>query len=83
MQKRTKSILSELNRILPPENKHAVMENRGSHIIESCINFIDHIHSNFDAETAMELEKRLYSSIKNRDPKRFERGVRKVREEKK
>ena len=37
------------------------------------------IDANFDSETAQDLNKRIMLSIKNRDPERFNRGIKKIR----
>ena len=80
MDKRTRSILSELNAIIPQKNKHIILESRASHVIESCINLLTQIEENFDKDEAEELQKRFFSSIKNKDPKRFERGIKKIKD---
>lgn len=79
MKKGTRSILEELNSFLPKEHSHQILESRGNHIIESAINLLEQIKKNFGDDEAQELEKRFFSSVKNRDPKRFERGIRKFK----
>jgi hypothetical protein len=37
------------------------------------------IRSNFDGETAQDLEKRFYNSIKSGDPTKFMRGIKKIK----
>jgi len=37
------------------------------------------IDTNYDDDTAQDLTKRIMLSIKNRDPERFNRGVKKIR----
>lgn len=80
MKKRTRSILSELQNFLPNDNKDIIIENRASHIIHSAINLLEQIHSNFTKEEAEELENRFYSSLRNRDPKRFERTIQSMKD---
>ena len=82
MKKRTRSILSELQNILPTDNKDNIIENRANHIIHSAINLLEQIHHNYPKEQAEELENRLYSSLRNRDPKRFERTFQAIKENK-
>ena len=82
MKKRTKSILNELQNYLPEANKDIIIENRANHIIQSAINLLTQICENYSAEEAEELEKRFYSSVKNRDPQRFERTIKKIKENK-
>lgn len=80
MKKKTRSILNELQNYLPEGNKDIIIENRANHIIQSTINLLEQIYSSYTAEQAQELEKRLYSSVKNRDPKRFERKIKEIKE---
>jgi len=80
MKKKTRSILNELQNFLPEGNKDIIIENRANHIIQSAINLLEQIHKSYTAENAEELEKRFYSSLKNRDPKRFERKIKEIKE---
>lgn len=80
MKNKTRSILSELQNFLPTESKEIVISNRANHIIESSINLLELIAKNYSPEEAVELEKKLLSSIKNRDAKRFERQIKKLKE---
>ena len=79
MKKRTRSILEEINSIQPKRDKVQILESRGTNAISSIVNLLEMIDSNFDAETASDLTKRVMLSIKNRDSDRFIRGVKKVR----
>jgi hypothetical protein len=80
MKKQTRSILSELQSFLPAESKEIVIGNRANHIIESAVNLLELISRHYAPEQAAELEKKLLSSIKNRDAKRFERHIKKLKE---
>jgi hypothetical protein len=80
MKKKTRSILTELQNFLPEGNKDAIIENRASHIIQSAINLLEQIKNSYPAEQAEDLEKRFYSSLRNRDPKRFERKIKEIKE---
>jgi len=82
MKKRTRSILEELNSIIPEKSKHVIIENRAEHIIHSCLNLLQQIEENFSPEEAEELQKRFFSSLRNKDPQRFERGIKKMQEPK-
>lgn len=82
MQKKTRSLLEELNEFAAKKDKEVALESRATHIIDSAINLISHIRENFDPETAYELERRFINSIKGADPSKFSRGVRKIRENK-
>ncbi len=79
MRKRTRSILEEINSISPLKDKTGIVESRGSNAIQSLINIMEMIDTNFDKDTAADLQKRIMLSIKNRDPERFNRGIKKLR----
>lgn len=49
--------------------------NRADHAINSVINLLEYIDSEFNSTDAEDLKKRLYLSIKNRDYKKFQRGL--------
>lgn len=82
MQKKTKSLLEELNDFAIKKDKETVLETRAVHVIDAAINIINLIRETFDPETAYELERRLLNSIKGADSSKFVRGVRKLRDSK-
>ena len=79
MKKRTRSLLEEINSLAPKKDKTALLESKGNNAISSIINILEMIDSNYDNDTAQDLTKRIMLSIKNRDPERFNRGVKKIR----
>ena len=81
MQKRTRSILTELDELLTHKDKDNLLESRANNIINGAINLIRYIHENYDAETATKLENRLLNAIKGQDPAKFSRGIRKLNNE--
>ena len=81
MQKRTRSILSELDELLTHKDKDNLLESRANNIINGAINLINHIRENYDVETATKLENRLLNAIKGQDPTKFSRGIRKIKDE--
>jgi len=81
LQKRTRSILTELDELLIHKDKENLLETRATHIINGAINLILHIRENYDAETAGKLENRLLNAIKGQDPSKFSRGIRKIKDE--
>ncbi len=81
MQKRTRSLLTELDELLTHKDKENLLESRANNIINGAINLIKHIHENYDAETATKLENRLLNAIKGQDPTKFSRGIRKIKDE--
>lgn len=81
MQKRTRSILTELDELLTHKDKDNLLESRANNIINGAINLIKYIRENYDAEQAGELERRLLNAIKGQDPAKFTRGIRKIKDE--
>lgn len=79
MQKQTRSLLSELTEIANKKDINAITESRAVHIIESAINMINTLKNSFEPDVALDLERRLISSIKTSDPKKFVRGIRRIR----
>lgn len=82
MQRKTKSLLEELNDLASQRNADYIVESRAAHVISSAINLLQLIKENFDVEQAYELERRLINSIKGGDPAKFTRAIRKLRDNK-
>lgn len=80
MQKRTRSLLEELESIGSNRDINHVIESRANNVITSAINLIELIKRNYSEEKAELLEKRLLSSIKNREPAKFTKSIRKKHE---
>lgn len=81
MKKYTKSLLTELDELLTHKDKENILESRATHIITGAINLIKNIRETYDPDTATKLENRLLNAIRGQDPKKFSRGIRKVRDE--
>jgi hypothetical protein len=81
LQKRTRSILTELDELLTHKDKDNLLESRANNIITGAINLIKYIRENYTAEQAGDLERRLLNAIKGQDPSKFSRGVRKLKDE--
>jgi len=81
MKKHTRSILEELNKLNLNRDKENLIENTGHNLIESVINLFDKIGDHYSAEEALELERRFVNSIKSGDPRKFKRGITKIKEE--
>jgi len=76
LQKRTRSILDELDGLLAHRDRSNLVESRASNVIAGAINLINYIKENYETEAAEELERRLINSIRSQDPNKFIRGVR-------
>jgi hypothetical protein len=80
MKKQTRSILQEISRVVPSTDMNNVVEVRVNHVITSAINVSKMIYEAYDEATADDLVKRFINSIKTQDPKKFERGIKKLNE---
>lgn len=82
MQKKTRSLLEELNEFAAKKDKEVALESRATHIIDSAINLLQIIRENFDPQSAYELERRFINSIKGSDSSKFVRSIRRLRDNK-
>ena len=81
MQKKTKSLLAELDSIATQRDREHFVESRATNVIQSAINLMSYIKEHYDPETAGELERRLLNSIRSGDSSKFIRGIRKLKNE--
>lgn len=65
--------------MLSHRDKDNLVESRAGHVIQGAINLINYIKENYDADTALELERRLINSIRSQDATKFTRGIRKLK----
>ena len=77
MQKKTRSLLEELESIGQNRDMTHVIESRAHNIITSAINLIELINRHYDKDTSEVLERKLLSAIKGRDQARFSKSIRK------
>lgn len=80
MQKKTRSILDELDSLLVHRDRENLIESRANHIIQGAINLINSIRENYGPEDADDLERRLINSIKGQDASKFSRGMKRLKE---
>ena len=78
MQKKTRSILEELETLYAERDQRHVIENRASNIIASAIRLLEQIDENYPADQAENLTRKLINAIKLRNPEKFTRTVRKT-----
>jgi hypothetical protein len=79
LQKRTRSLLAELDSLRIQKDRESFVESRATNVIQGAINLLQFIRENYDPETAGELERRLVNSIRSGDSSKFARGIRKVK----
>jgi hypothetical protein len=82
MQKKTKSLLEELQAYGENRDVNHIIESRASNIITSAINLIELMNRNYSPEKAEFLEKKLLSAIKGKDQARFSKSIRRNHEDK-
>ena len=78
MQKKTRSLLEELDSMYVQRDSRHVIETRASNIISSAIRLLEQIDQNYTPEQAENLTRKLINAIKLRDPGKFTRTVRKT-----
>lgn len=80
MQKKTKSLLEELEQVSKNRDINYVVESRAHNIITSAINLLELINKHYDKETSEILERKLLNAIKAKDQEKFSRSIRKNNE---
>ena len=80
MQKKTRSILEELDHMYIERDNRHIIENRASNVIASAIRLLEQIEQNYDAEQAENLQRKLLNAIRLRDASKFTRTVRRTDE---
>ena len=78
MQKKTRSLLEELDSLYTARDQRHVIENRATNIISSAIRLLEQIDSRYTPEQAENLQRKLINAIKLRDPGKFTRTVRRT-----
>ena len=82
MQKRTRSILEELDALYTEKNadrdRRYVVESRATNVIASAIRLIEQIESAYPLDQADNLVRKLLNAIRDKDPAKFTRTVRRT-----
>jgi hypothetical protein len=78
MQKKTRSLLEELDAMYIERDQRHVIESRASNVIASAIRLLEQIDESYTPEQAENLNRKLINAIKLRDPGKFTRTVRKT-----
>ncbi len=82
MQKKTRSILEELDALYTEKNadrdRRYIIESRATNVIASAIRLIEQIESSYSAEQADNLVRKLLNAIRDKDAKKFTRTVRRT-----
>lgn len=78
MQKKTRSLLEELESLYVERDRRHFIETRANNLIENAIRLLDEIEKEYTAEQAENLTRKLLNAIKNREPGKFSRSVRRA-----
>lgn len=80
MQKKTRSVLEELDYMYqqrqPNRDRRYIIESRAHNVIASAVRLIEQIEQNFTPDQAENLTRKLLNAIRDRDPAKFVRSVR-------
>jgi hypothetical protein len=78
MQKKTRSLLEELDAMYIERDSRHVIETRASNIIASAIRLMEQIDESYTPEQAENLKRKLLNAINHKDPAKFTRSVRRT-----
>jgi hypothetical protein len=82
MQKKTRSILEELDSMYQERNqdrdRRYIIESRASNVIASAIRLIEQIESSYSDIESEKLVRKLLNAIRDRDASKFTRTVRRT-----
>ena len=82
MQKRTRSILEELDAIYTEKqadrDRRYIIESRASNVIASAIRLVEQIEDSYSPEQADNLVRKLLNAIRTKDAGKFTRTVRRT-----
>jgi len=78
MQKKTRSLLEELDSMYIERDQRHVIENRAANVIATAIRLLEEIDSSYSTEDAQNLQRKLLNAINQRDPAKFTRTVRRT-----
>ena len=78
MQKKTRSILEELDSLYIERDRRAIIETRASNLIETAIRLLEQIDAEFSPDKAENLQRKLLNAIRQRDTSKFSRSVRRT-----
>jgi len=78
MQKKTRSLLEELDSMYIERDQRHVIENRAANVIASAIRLLEQIEETYTPDQAQNLQRKLINAINQRDPAKFTRTVRRT-----
>ena len=75
MKTRTRSILEEINTLVPNKNRKEVISSRADHVINSAINLIKLIKESYEPEVSQDLERKLLNAIRLQEISKFKNSL--------
>jgi hypothetical protein len=78
MQKKTRSLLEELDSLYVERDRRLLIENRAASVITSAIRLIEQIESEYSSEQAENLTRKLLNAIRTKDSGKFSRSVKRT-----
>jgi hypothetical protein len=75
MKRTTRSILEEINGLVPSKGRKEVIESRADHVIKSAIHLIELINENYESDVAKDLERKMLNAIKLREVNKFKNSL--------
>jgi len=82
MQKRTRSILEELENLHIAQDTKHIIRSRADNLIESTGRLLDLISDTYTIEEADNLTRKFLNSVRTRDGRKFQRSLKKINESK-
>ena len=78
MQKKTRSILEELDGLYIERDRRLLIESRANNLIAAAIRLIEQIESEYSVEQAENLTRKLLNAIRTKEPGKFVRSLRRT-----
>ena len=78
MQKKTRSILEELDAMYVERDRRLLIENRAANLIAHAVRLLEEIEREFPPDQAENLTRKLLNAIRTRDSGKFSRSVRRT-----
>ncbi len=78
MQKKTRSLLEELDSLYIERDRKILIENRATNVIDSAIRLIEQIEAEYTPEQAENLTRKLLNAIRSKDAGKFSRSVKRT-----
>ena len=78
MKPRIRSILGEINTLVPNQNRKEVISSRADHVINSAINLINLIKEQYEPGVAQDLERKFLNAIRLQEANKFKNSLRRA-----